>query len=352
MNRVGSAFVAAAWLMLGLLPRTAEPHATATGLAVISIEDRTVAYRLTIVPAELPEPATRLLAAAMAGSRPAAERVADAVRQAVSARTDDAECRPGRVAVQDLGAGLKALLAYDLHCPAGPGRLVLHEDWTGLFGAHYRTIATLRTPQGGGEHLLGPDRPELAVAFGPANPGGLGEFVGLGVRHILTGYDHLLFLFALIAGAGGFWSVVAIASMFTLAHSITLSLAVLGLVDAPPAVVEPLIALSIVWVAAENLLGGGVPWRRYALTFGFGLVHGLGFADALAPLSLSGWSLVRALGGFNLGVELGQAIAIAVILPAMLIAGRMTRAAWFYRAASAVVIAAGCWWLAERLYLR
>ena len=86
------------------------------------------------------------------------------------------------------------------------------------------------------------------------------------------------------------------------------------------------------------------------MTFGFGLVHGLGFADALAPLALRGWGLVRALGGFNLGVELGQAIAIGIALPAMLTIGRLTRAAWAYRAASLAAAAAGCWWLAERLY--
>jgi HupE / UreJ protein len=305
MTGIRPVLVVAMWLML-LLPRTAEPHATATGLAAVAVADGEIAYRLTIVPAELPEPAARLITEAMAGSRPAAERLADAVRQAVSARIGNAACRPGRVAVQDLGAGLKTLIAYDLHCSAAPGRLVLREDWTGLFGAHYQTIAAVRTPQGGGEYRLGPDQPELTVDVGPASRDGVGAFVRMGVLHILTGYDHLLFLLALIAGAGGFWSVVAIASMFTLAHSVTLSLAVLGLVDAPASVVEPLIALSIVWVAGENLVGGGTTGRRCALTFGFGLVHGLGFADALAPLALRGWGLVRALGGFNLGVELEQ----------------------------------------------
>jgi hypothetical protein len=81
--------------------------------------------------------------------------------------------------------------------------------------------------------------------------------------------------------------VLGIASMFTLAHSITLSLAVLGLVHAPAAVVEPLIAVSIIWVAVENMLGAGRLWRRFAVAFVFGLVHGLGFADALSPLVLN-----------------------------------------------------------------
>jgi hydrogenase/urease accessory protein HupE len=146
----------------------------------------------------------------------------------------------------------------------------------------------------------------ISVDLGTPSPNGLVGFVRLGVEHILTGYDHLLFLFALLAGAANFWRVLGIASMFTLAHSITLSLAVLGLVHAPAAVVEPLIAVSIIWVAVENMLGAGRLWRRFAVAFVFGLVHGLGFADALSPLALTGWPLVSALAGFNLGVELAR----------------------------------------------
>jgi hydrogenase/urease accessory protein HupE len=338
-------------LAFGLLPPDAGAHVTATGLAVVGVDGREVSYRLTVVPSELPEPASQLLLRAMAGSRPDAERVADAMHRAVVVRVDGASCRPGRVAIQDVGAGLKALLDYALDCPAAPGRLELEEDWTGLFGEHYQTIATIRTPQGGGgEHLLGEGSARISVDLGTPSPTGLAGFVRLGVMHILTGYDHLLFLFALLAGAANFWQVLGIASMFTLAHSITLSLAVLGLVHAPSAVVEPLIAVSIIWVAVENVLGaGGRLWRRFAVTFVFGLVHGLGFADALSPLALSGWSLVHALAGFNLGVELGQMIAIALVLPVMLVIGRLTAPALVYRYASLAVAAVGAYWLVGRI---
>jgi hypothetical protein len=137
--------------------------------------------------------------------------------------------------------------------------------------------------------------------------------------------------------------------MFTLAHRITLSLAVLRLVHAPAAVVELLIALSIIWVAVENMLGAGRLWRRFAVTFVFGLVHGLGFADALAPLALAGWALVRSLAGFNLGLELGQMIAIGLVLPVMLVIGRLASAVMVYRYASLAVAAAGAYWLVERI---
>ena len=340
----------AACLIGLLMPQAARAHVTATGLAVITVEDREIRYRLTLIPAELPDAAAQLLGQAIAGSRPDAERLGEAMRQAVAVRVDGVACRAGRIAIQDVGAGLKALLLYELHCPATPGRLELEENWVGLFGEHYQTIATVRSSQGDGEHLLGPGSPVLSVEFGPPSPSGVGAFVRLGVTHILTGYDHLLFLFALLVGAGGFWRVLGIASMFTLAHSITLSLAVLGLVHAPAALVEPLIAFSIIWVAAENMTGRTRSWRRFAITFVFGLVHGLGFADALTPLALTGWSLVRALGGFNLGVELGQAIAICLVLPITAAIGHFTRGVLVHRAASLAVAAVGAYWLVARVY--
>ncbi len=338
-------------LVSGLPAAEAGAHVTATGLAVVAVNDREIDYRLTVVPSELPEAASQLLARAMAGSSPDAERVAEEIKRAVVVRIDGEPCRPGRVAVQDVGAGLKTFLEYELHCPAAPGRLELAEDWTDLFGEHYQTIATIRSAHGGGEHLLGQGSSRIAVDLGTPSPAGLTGFIRLGVEHILTGYDHLLFLFALLAGAANFWQVLGIASMFTLAHSITLSLAVLGLVHAPASVVEPLIAASIIWVAIENVFDAGTLWRRLAVTFVFGLVHGLGFADALSPLALTGWSVVRALTGFNLGVELGQAIAIALGLPVLLAMVRLTRGVAIYRYASLAVAMVGAYWLIERISL-
>jgi hypothetical protein len=332
-----------------LLPSIAGAHVTATGLALIAIEDGEVRYRLTVVPSELPEVASKVLMRAMAGSHPDAEVLADAIRRAVTIRVNGAPCRAGRVALQDVGAGLKALLDYTLHCQGVPGPFELEEDWGDLFGAHYMTIATIRSAEGGGEYLLSPDARRISLDLGAPSPLGLMGFVRLGVEHILTGYDHLLFLLALLVGARSFWRVLCIASMFTLAHSITLSIAVLGLVHPPAAVVEPLISASIVWVAVENTLGEPRPWHRYTVTFGFGLVHGLGFADALAPLALSGWSLVRALAGFNIGVEFGQAIAILLAMPILFAIGRLARAVLVYRFASLAVAATGTYWFVERI---
>lgn len=337
-------------VIVGLWPLAAGAHVTATGLAVVTVDDQEVSYRLTVVPSELPAPAEGMLYRAGSGDRDAAERLAEAARRAVLLQVDGAPCRPGRLAIRGDSGGLKFVIDYALDCPAAPGRLDFQEDWGELFGAHYQTVTTISGPQGSlGEHLLGEGSRLVSLDFGVPPPSGLGGFVRLGVEHILTGYDHLLFLLALLIGASSFWRVLGIASAFTLAHSITLSLAVLDLVHVPGRIVEPLIAGSIVWVAVENMVGGSRRWRRYAVTFAFGLVHGLGFADALQPLALSGWALARALFGFNLGVELGQAVAIALVLPVLIAVGRAARSVPVDRYASLAVAAAGAWWLVERV---
>ena len=338
-------------LWFALLAGPAVAHVTATGLAALTVDGTDVAYRLTLVLSELPNEAGELLKRAADGDRAQAENVGEALRQHVRIRVEGESCRAGRIVIRGAAAGEpKVMLDYTLRCPSAPGALDLEEDWTDLFGPHYRTIVTIATPGGSGEYVLGEQSHRASVYFGAPAPSGLVGFIRLGFEHILTGYDHLLFLLALLIGAKSFWRVLGIVTAFTLAHSITLSLAVLGLVHAPPSLVEPLIAASIVWVAVGNLLGQDRPWDRIAVTFAFGLVHGLGFADALTKLALSGWPLVHALVGFNVGVELGQAAAIAVALPVLLYIGSLARAPVMIRSASAAVAAIGTYWFLERVF--
>lgn len=182
-----------------------------------------------------------------------------------------------------------------------------------------------------------------------------GAFFVLGVEHIWTGYDHLLFLFALLVAARGFRSVVVVISCFTLAHSLTLGAATLGWVWLPAAFVEPAIAASIVFVGVENIfLRGAEPKRRGWLTFAFGLIHGFGFASVLHDLGVgsSGRELAAPLLMFNLGVETGQICLAAVALPVMAWAFRSERIRVHGGAtASAVVTLAGLYWLAQRTVL-
>lgn len=152
------------------------------------------------------------------------------------------------------------------------------------------------------------------------------SFILLGLQHILTGYDHILFVVGLVLVGGRLRDTLATATAFTLAHSITLACAVLGWAKLSSNIVEPLIALSIVAVAIEGLGQSNKKRRLHApVAFGFGLIHGFGFAGALQELSLSGPGLGWALGGFNLGVELGQVAVILLSVPLLTLAARNRR---------------------------
>ncbi|WP_394823148.1 HupE/UreJ family protein [Pendulispora albinea] len=154
-------------------------------------------------------------------------------------------------------------------------------------------------------------------SLGPA----LRDALRLGVEHILTGWDHLLFLAAVILGTRGWKSLVAAVSAFTVAHSITLAIAALGVFCPSPRWIEPIIAASIAFVAFENAFRAQ-PAHRWRITFLFGLVHGFGFAGALQDLALDRARLVPTLLGFNLGVEAGQ---LGVVLLALPIVARLRR---------------------------
>lgn len=179
-------------------------------------------------------------------------------------------------------------------------------------------------------------------------------FLKLGIEHIVTGYDHLLFLFALLMIAPGLRQAALIITSFTVAHSITLGLATLNVVNFPSRYVEPLIAATIVYVGVENLVRRGGPRMRWLLTFVFGLIHGFGFAGVLRESGVTSdtTGITMPLLSFNLGVEAGQIAIAAVLLPAIWWA-RTTPVA--LRCAvpvgSSLVIILGGWWLLERTIL-
>ncbi|MBV8857471.1 MAG: HupE/UreJ family protein [Acidobacteria bacterium] len=191
-----------------------------------------------------------------------------------------------------------------------------------------------------------------ASAAGPSSS--FWSFLKLGVEHILTGYDHLLFLCGLLVACRRFSTAAKIITCFTLAHSLTLALAALDVVSLPPRVVEPLIAASIVFVAVENLVRKGEPGWRWALTFALGLVHGFGFAGALkqAGLGAGGAALLVPLFSFNLGVELGQAGVAVVLLPLLWKLRDLPAFERYGRNVISIAIAlAGLWWFVTRLFL-
>ncbi len=143
------------------------------------------------------------------------------------------------------------------------------------------------------------------------------NFLKLGLEHILTGFDHILFVLSLVLGAICFRNLFWLITSFTLAHSLSLALATFGIVNIPPHVIEPAIAGSILWVALWNLF---TPQKVHTrgdifITFFFGLIHGLGFSNALKEAQLFGKQLIAPLLSFNLGVEIGQFLVIAISFP-------------------------------------
>jgi hypothetical protein len=178
------------------------------------------------------------------------------------------------------------------------------------------------------------------------------RFVPAGIHHILIGPDHLLFLIGLLLLGGSVRQLAVVVTAFTVAHSITLSLAALSFVTPPARIIEPAIALSIVYVGADNLLIRGGRDVRAWIAFTFGFIHGFGFANVLREMDLPARALGWSLFSFNVGVEIGQ---LAVVVPVALSieALRAHSAAAGRRVAlagSIVVIAAGAFWFVQRVF--
>lgn len=199
-------------------------------------------------------------------------------------------------------------------------------------------------------HLLTPAAPELAIDAHRSWPKVAAEYVRLGVVHIATGADHLLFLLALVLSLRRVRAVLVAETAFTLSHTISFSAASLGLVHVSPLAAEACIALSLVLVALD--IGkddvAADAKRGAALAFVFGLVHGLGFAGGLAEIGLPDRAIPAALAGFATGVEIGQVVFLAIVL-LLLAAVRRARFDKPLTLALAYAIGAvGCFWLLER----
>lgn len=174
-------------------------------------------------------------------------------------------------------------------------------------------------------------------------------FFNLGMLHILTGYDHLLFLLALLLRKQTFKQYAAIITSFTIAHSITISLAVLGIVNLPSRFIEATIAFSICYVAAENLFRKKIN-HRWGLTFIFGLIHGLGFANILKEMNIPKSQLVSSLLSFNIGIEVVQLILVILFLPVLAYIQRLPYSLKIVQVGSIIIILLGGFWFLERVF--
>lgn len=288
-------------------------------------------------------------------------------RLQLSAGEHTAELRAVDMLVTNHSDGAYAMLVLDSECPSDAGPLAI--QYSLLFDADPTHRGLILYADGGvaSTHVLSIDAP--AATLRTADAGAWRSFVAFvreGVWHILIGYDHILFLAALLLPAvlelrdrrwrpvanlrPTFTSVLRIVTMFTLAHSITLWLAVMGYVTLPSRLIEACIALSIV-VTAVNNVRPLLPLPGWAIAFLFGLVHGFGFANVLLDLGLSRMSLATSLLGFNVGVELGQMAIVLAFLPlAFLLRETALYSTFVFRFGSIAVGVVGALWAVERAF--
>lgn len=312
-------------LMAGLVLAAAGSPAFAhtggsTGYAVIAVDRANVRYSLTLWPTAMPPAVAAELRLAGAGHTQSRDRVLGVIRDQVRLVAQGTRCQAGAGSVREPPPAADSVtLTVDFVCAETVRDLVIRDDLFDVFGPDHHTLARLDAPGRTEQFVFTPETRETRFRLdGLAADGrGTASFVRLGVAHILSGYDHLLFLFGLLLPGGGLVAMAKIVTAFTVAHSVTLSLAVLDLVRLADRLVEAVIGLSIAAVAAENLWLRPTVTRRWIVSFAFGLVHGFGFSSALRELGLPAHGLVLSLLGFNLGVELGQALVVAVALPAL-----------------------------------
>jgi hydrogenase/urease accessory protein HupE len=283
-------------------------------------------------------------------------RLESLARDSFALTADGEEASPSAVSV---GFDESAAIHFDLEFPLPRGsKLNLRSLLIDKLPRGHRQLLTLRDAAGNAQAQRMLDAANNSFEYDLASlpisqtrPRAFPGFLLLGVEHILLGFDHLAFLFALLIAGGKLREAVKIITSFTVAHSITLALATLEVIDIPASVVEPLIAASIIYVGLENILRRKIE-RRWLLTFAFGLVHGFGFASALKDLGVgAGVEAVGPLLSFNLGVEIGQIAVAALVLPLIWKLRQQPRFVIRYVPACSILIAlAGGYWLWDRLW--
>jgi len=303
----------------------------ATGFASIQVQGQIVRYTLT------PAPTLKIDAA----------QLAEIINKKITVTADGKPC----LAARNTG------LTQDFNCDHAPLELSVRDDCMDTLGSSHHVIALI-TWQGVSQSFSFADQTRVTViaikpatsATSPVNASmSVGSFFFLGVEHIVTGYDHLLFLLALILCGGNLIQLLKIITAFTLAHSLTLAAAALNIITLPSVLVEAVIALSIAYVAFENLYPRYAISKRWTISFVFGLMHGFGFSSVLREIGLPQDNLISSLLNFNLGVEAGQLAAVILVLPVLFWLRKTAWEAKVIRVVSAIVMGVGIALFIERI---
>lgn len=271
--------------------------------------------------------------------------------------TDGTPCAAGTPEVVADGDGVIVRNTYS--CRNVAGDLVYRSTVLTATDSAARQVVLIGAGENAPQALLDNTHTTLTIsAAAPSLLSTMQRYLVAGIEHIFLGYDHVAFLIAIVLWARRLWPVIKIVTAFTLAHSVTLSLAALQIVVIPSTIVEPAIAASIVFVAVENFFSRNVD-SRWRVTFAFGLIHGFGFASALQEFGLPANAVVPALAAFNIGVEIGQVAIVSIVIPVLIAIDRLVaadrakpvRAAPLVYALSAVITVLGGYWFLTRVFV-
>ncbi len=330
-----------AFAMATFLSRASFAHGTGVSKAEYAIDDHVIRAAVVFRREEL---------AIAYGEHP--ER---GVAESITVVADGVKCTAAAPSLSD-DAPDGSRVSFVLTCATSPSRLHIASGYLDRFPVGHTSFITVTRGFQKSEAIALLAQPDVDVDVS-AGRRPFSAIVRVGVSHILTGYDHLTFLFALLLVPPAaekkkqkqlVWALLGVLTAFTIGHTLSLAIAAIGGIAPSPRVIEPAIALSIAYVAAENFFVKG--WRhRWLLTFPFGLVHGFGFAGGLLDLAVDRADLPRALFAFNLGVELGQLGVLAIALPAVLALQRLSSYGLIRRVLSGVIVALGLVWFILRV---
>jgi HupE/UreJ protein len=340
-------------LLLLVWPAVTGAHSGGTtGFASVAVYGHTVRYSLTLhdIP---PGPLADQMRLGQPGVAPDYRPLIEAIHGKIRLANDGAACAPsGGQLLAPSAASISITGTVDFTCAGEVRELSIRDDMADVLGASHHTLALLIAPGGSEQFTFEAEMREMIWSPGQKARAvrAAGSYFPLGVAHVLSGYDLLLFLLVLMLCGGGWVQLLAIIAAFTAAHSVTLALAAFDFLTIPDRLADSLAAASITYVAAENLFPKYAIVRRWAVSLVFGLVHGFALAQALRTTGMSREHPAASLLNFNLGVEAGQTIVVLLIVPILVL---MRGKPWEPRLVatiSAIVLAVGLFLFVERAF--
>jgi hypothetical protein len=320
-----------------------------TGIASISVDDSSIRYSLTLPDVPMPSPLAEQMGFGQPGVTPDYQPLARAIAEKIRFTNDGAACvaAPGQI-IAPSATAVTVTTIVDFVCPGKIRELGIHDDLFDVTGPDLHTLARIEWPGGIRQFVFAAEARDTTVSVGAGSEAAsrVGNSFTLGLTYILNGYDHLLFLLVLILRGGSWVRLLGIIAAFTAAHSATLALTALGVVTLPDRLIGAAIAVSIAYVAAQNLLPKHAVARRWTVSIAFGLVHGFAFGQGLREIGL-GENPAASLLNFNLGIEAGQAVVLLLIVPLLVLMRGKPWERKLVATISAIVLAVGLFLFGE-----